>query len=180
MKTFQERILKDFDVRQEYKNGRMRNVYVYKGKYASWNKEGRELSAYRRVHLNLGILMAVLLILASFARVPLNSGKITGALTLASFIPMAVVFYGTVEVFLSKEKMYLRDCLLTRDEIFWGSAIFAILQFGNTVAGIGYMIVHGGSFKSAGILLLYLLTAVLAVVLFRIHMRLGYHEVDAK
>lgn len=178
MKVFQERLFKDFDVKQEYRKGRMRNVYVYKGKYAAWNAEGKKLGAYRRMHVNVVVLMTALLLLASFTRVPLNSGKIVGALTLASYIPMAVIVYGVIELALSKETMYLRDCKLIRSEIFWSSAIFAILQFGNTAAGIGYMIVHGGSLKSAGIVLLYALTAVLSAALFRLHQSLGYHEIE--
>ena len=96
MKSFQERVLKDFDVKQEVqKNGHIKNVYVYVGKYASWGKEGEELSRYKRIHLWGGILMVICLVWAAFQKIPMNAFNWTGALTLLSLLRCLLLEWGS-------------------------------------------------------------------------------------
>ncbi len=176
MKSFQERLMKDYDVKQKLVNGRMKNVYVYKGKYAAWNATGSDLKRYRRIHLNLGMLSALLLLLAAFARTPLNAWKFTGGLTLLSFVPEAVLVFQAARVFFSEEKMILRDCTAMHRAILWCSVIYTVLQAANLIAGGVYLALYGVAAKAVGVLLLYAASAFLAALLYPAQSRLGYHE----
>lgn len=176
MKSFQERLMKDYDVKQRLVNGRMKNVYVYKGKYASWNATGGELKRYKRIHLNLGILSALLLLLAAFARTPLNAWKFTGGLTLISFVPEAVLVWQAMKVFRSEEKMIFRDCVTMHRAIRWCSVIYTIVQAANFITGIAYLATYGIEAKAIGVLFLYAASAFLAALLYPAQSRLGYKE----
>lgn len=179
MKSFQERLFKDFDVRQELqKNGRVKKVYVYKGEYAVWEKTGEELKRYKRLHRSAGLLLCLLYIWAALQRVPLNAWKLTGCFTLLSLAALAVLIMGVYQFSRSEEKMYVRDCRIMRDEILWASMIYFLLQTVNVIAGIIYVILNGISLLTGLALLAYGVTALLALVLFLAQNRMKYRVLE--
>lgn len=180
MKSFQERVLKDFDVKQEVqKNGHIKNVYVYVGKYASWGKEGEELSRYKRIHLWGGILMVICLVWAAFQKIPMNAFNWTGALTLLSFAALLAFGMGIIQFVCSKKRMYVRDCKIIRELVLWGGMIYFLLQLADVIAGTVYLIRHESSVLSVMAVLAYALSAFLAFVIFMVQKKLGYRELEA-
>ncbi|MBQ1311412.1 MAG: hypothetical protein IIY55_06125, partial [Blautia sp.] len=73
MKSFQERLFKDFDVEKVEKDGKIRNVYVYKGDYASWNLEEEGRKRYRRLYAASGILICLLYLWQALQKTPMNA-----------------------------------------------------------------------------------------------------------
>ncbi|MCD8153750.1 MAG: hypothetical protein LUF78_03500 [Clostridiales bacterium] len=178
MNNFQERLLKDFDVKQErQKNGRIKNVYVYKGEYASWGKKGEELKRYKRIHLGGGILMIFLTLWAALQSIPMNASKLVGCVTLVSVVALMVLAMGIVSFVSSKERMYLRDCKQIRDRIFWSAMICFLLQLMDVILGIVYIIRNGATLLSLLVVLAWLVSAALSMGIFLTQKKLGYEVV---
>lgn len=175
MKSFQDRLLKDFDVRQELqKNGRVKKVYVYKGEYASWDASKEELRRYKRLHRNAAILLCAFYVWAALQRIPMNASKVSGFFTLLSLAALVAVIMGVVPFVRSKEKMYVRDLREMKAVILWSTMIYFILQAGNVLAGIVHGVTQGGSLVSALVILAYGISGALALVIFLAQNKLKY------
>ncbi len=177
MKSFQERLLKDFDVKQKLVNGRMKNVYVYKGKYAAWNAEAGLLKRIRRIHLGGGLLALLLLLWGAIQRVPVNASHLTGFFTLVSCVLMAALLYGIVWFCRSGERLYLRDCRMIRDIILWSGIIYALASAANGICGFVYLAINGAGVRSLLTLLAYLASGVIVLLVYLAQLKLSYREV---
>ncbi len=175
MKSFQERLFQDFDVRQELqKNGRVKKVYVYKGDYAVWDLDEDMLRRSRRLHLSGIFFICLLYIWGALQRIPVNSGKLVGCFTLISLVAMIVLVMGGAQFVRSRDRMYLRDCRIMRDEILWSSVIYCILQAANTIAGIVYCAGNGGNLRSGLVLTAYGISALLSLIVFLAQNKMKY------
>ena len=177
VKSFQERLLKDFDIKQKMVNGRMKNVYVYKGKYVAWDVKPDMLQRFRRIHLGGGILALLLLLWGAFQSVPVNASHLTGFFTLVSCVLMAVLFYGIVWFCRSGERMYLRDCRMIRDIILWSGITYALAAAANGICGFIYLAINGAGVRSLLTLLAYLASGVIVLLVYLAQLKLAYREV---
>ena len=178
MKSFQERLLKDFDVKQKFINGRMKNVYVYKGKYAVWDAEPDLLKRFRRIHLGGGILAILLLVWGALQEVPVNASHLVGFFTLVSCVLMAAFLYGVISFCRSEEQMYLRDCKMMRDIILWCGMTYALMMIANVVCGIGYLVREGATVRSVFTLVAYLISGMAVFLIYLVQLRLSYLEIE--
>ena len=177
MKSFQERLLKDFDIEQKLVNGRMKNVYVYQGKYAVWDVKPDLMKRIRRIHLGGGILALLLLLWGAFQSVPVNASHLTGFFTLVSCVLMAVLFYGIAWFCRSGERMYLRDCRMIRDIILWSGITYALAAAANGICGFVYLAINGAGVRSLLTLLAYLASGVIVLLVYLAQLKLSYREV---
>lgn len=181
MKNFQDRLFKDFDVRQELqKNGRVKKVYVYKGEYAVWEKSLEEVHRYKRLCRNSAVLLCVCYAWAALQRISLNSSKISGCITLLSFAAVIALVMGVFQFVRSSEKMYLRDCRQMRDMVLWSSIIYFILQVCNLAVGVIYVFVKGADIFTVFVLGAYGISGFLALVIFLVQNKLRYKIVERK
>ena len=61
MKSFQDRLFKDFDVEKvPGKNGKIKNVYVYKGDYAEWKMTEEERGRYKSLYIGSAVILVLL------------------------------------------------------------------------------------------------------------------------
>ena len=181
MKSFQDRLFKDFDVEKvPGKNGKIKNVYVYKGDFAEWKMTGEERERYKRLYIGSGFILVVLFLWKSLQHVPLNSSHLVGGATLLSIPALLALLVGLIQFVIAKEKMYLRDCLQTRDLILWAGMIYFILQIFLFVCSIIYVVLNGVSFVSVLVILADLLSGFLAFVLFAAQNKLKHEVIMGK
>ena len=181
MKSFQDRLFKDFDVKKETgKNGRTRRVYTYVGDYAAWNIPDEKLKKTKSLYAGGGIAIALLYIWKSLQGVPLNSSGIVGAITLLSLAALIALAIGIWQFVMSKKEMYLRDCKETKTLVTAGSMAYFILQLGGCVAGIVFLILEGASFLSILVVIAGVVSAFLAYVIFSSQVRISYLEIPNK
>ena len=181
MKSFQDRLFKDFDVHDvKGRNGKTRRGYVYVGDYAVWNLRDDELKRHKRLYALSGLLMIAVIIWKSLIRSPINSSRFVGAFTLlsmAALIPVVMGIWGFVR---AEKKMYMRDCVQTKDLILWGSTIFMILQLATVFMGIVYMISLGFSVWSLIVTLAGVLLAVMAFIILKAQLKLTFLEIPGE
>lgn len=181
MKSFQDRLFKDFDVeKRKTKDGKIKNVYVYKGLYVFWDLPQEMLARYKRLYLCAGILMGVLLAFASLLRLPLNASKYAGGVTLLAWVAYMVLVMGLFSFIRAKHNMYLRDCNQMRTMILWSSMLFFLLETAYVILGIVYLIQHGGNVTSVVALLAGALAGALSLVIFLAQNKLNYREISGK
>ena len=181
MKSFQDRLFKDFDVKKVTgKNGKTRREYTYIGDYAVWNLTAEELDSYKRLYAGSGIVLCVLYLWKSLMPVPVNSSSLAGGASLLSLVALMALIMGIWEFVRAKKEMYLRDCLQMKDLVLWGSILYLILQVFILVTGIVFLAGNGISFWSVMVLLAGLLSAFLAFVLFAAQRRLKHLEIPNK
>jgi len=181
MKSFQDRLFKDFDVKKEVKkNGKIKNTYVYVGDYAVWNLTDGELVKNKGLFAGAAVLICAALIWGSLQRVPLNSSKLSGAAQLLCFAALIPIVMGVWQFVFAPKQMYLRDCRSIKDRIFWGSLLFTVFRMLGFLAGIVALVLEGFTFLSIAILISELITAGLALVLLLRSKKLRYLEIPGK
>ena len=181
MKSFQDRLFKDFDVKKEVKkNGKIKNTYVYVGDYAVWNLTDGELAKNKGLFAGATVLIFAALIWGSLQKVPLNSSKFSGAAQLLCFAALIPIVMGVWQFVFAPKQMYLRDCRSMKDRIFWGSLLFCIFRMLGFLAGIVVLVLEGFTFLSIAILISELITAGLALVLLLRSKKLRYLEIPGK
>ena len=178
MKSFQDRLFKDFDVEKvPEKNGKIRNRYVYVGDYAAWCLNEEEKIRYKRLYAGCGILIIVLYIWKSLMPLPVNSARFAGASTLLSLAALMPLIGGLWKFIFARKEMYLRDAREARSWILWGSMLYLILQIAGVIAGIVFSVMHGAGFWEAVVILAGAVSAFLAFVLYAAQLRLRYLEI---
>ena len=181
MKSFQDRLFKDFDVKKEVKkNGKIKNTYVYVGDYAVWNLTDGELAKNKGLFAGATVLIFAALIWGSLQKVPLNSSKFSGAAQLLCFAALIPVVMGVWQFVFAPKQMYLRDCRSIKDRILWGSLLFTVLRLLGFAAGIVVLVSEGFTFLSLVILISELLSAGLSFWLFMASKRLRYLEIPGQ
>ena len=181
MKSFQDRLFKDFDVKHIVgKNGKTRPTYVYVGDYAVWSLTEDELQRYKRLYSGSGIVLLCLCIWKSLARVPLNSSHVAGAMSLLSLVALAPMLWGMSRFLFAKKQMYLRDAKEIKNLINWSSMIFIITQIAGVVSGIIFIIGNGADFLSVLVILAGAISAFLAFVVNAAQRRISYLEIQGE
>lgn len=180
MKSFQNRLLHDFDVKQEMMpDGKgMRNVYVYKGEYAVWQIDQDLLRRYRKIYAGLILINIVLFFLCSFQRVDMNTSHLVGFFTLLSLVLLIAETIGVVEFEIAKRQMYLRDCKIIKDVILWSAMIHFLVLAAATVSGVVYLAQAGFDITSGFVILGFLISAFTSFLLWILQNRLKYSKVE--
>ena len=178
MKSFQEILFKDFDVKKEVqKHGKVKRTYVYVGDYAAWNLKDEELLRYKRLYVSATVLLCLLFIWSALQRVPLNSARLPGGFLLLCLVSLLPIVMGVWQFVTAPKKMYKRDCLRMKDLVLWGSILYLIFRVCGTVTGIPVLVSEGVTLLSVVVFIAGILTAGLALVLFLAQRKLKYLEI---
>ena len=181
MKSFQDRLFKDFDVKKVTgKDGKTRRVYIYVGDFAAWNLKDDELIRYKHLYAGAGLMILLLYIWKSLMRVPLNSSRFAGGAALFCLIPLMALLGGVWQFVRAGKEMYLRDCRQMKDLVLWGSILYCIFEIFGTIAGIEYVIKYGVTFWSVLVILAGVVCAFLSFVLYFAQLRLRFLEIPGK
>lgn len=150
-----------------------RNVLVYTGDYYTWEPDKWSLSSVRRLFLILEILTVILFALSTIFGTIVNYSRLAMSGALISFVAWAFEAFSIVS-------LCLRRLPLEEDDFRYVNRFFRIttivrcvcLLF-TVVTGIIYMVEKG--VETSGILAVigYFLTAVIALVMFLMYMKLA-------
>ena len=177
MKSFQERLFNDFDVKlEQQENGKVKRVYVYKGDYASWDLNEEMLKRYRRLYAAAGLLLCALYIWKSVLRTPMNADGIVGGFTMLSFVALMILVIGLWNFVFAKKEMYIRDTKQMIPLIMGGSIAFALFQAATAAAAVLFLIRNRVDTNGILILIGSLISALLSGCLFLAQKKLTYSE----
>ena len=175
MKSYRERFIKNHRKEMQVSGNKKgyRNVLVYTGDYYTWEPENGSISSIRRVFLILEILTVILFALSTVfgSIVTYSSLAMSGALI--SFVAWAFEAFAIFSLCFRKLPLQEDDFSNVNRFFRVTTIVRCVCLLFTTVTGIIYMAEKG--FDAKGILSVigYFLTAVIALLMFLMYMKLS-------
>ena len=175
MKTYRERFIKNHRKEMQVAGNKKgyRNVLVYTGDYYTWEPEKWSLSSVRRLFLILEILTVILFALSTIFGTIVNYSRLAMSGALISFVAWAFEAFAIFSLCLRRLPLEEDDFSNVNRFFRITTIVRCVCLLFTVVTGIIYMAEKG--VETSGILALigYFLTAVIALVLFLMYMKLA-------
>lgn len=175
MKTYRERFIKNHRKEMQTAGNKKgyRNVLVYTGDYYTWEPEKGSLPSIRRLFLILEILTVILFSLSTIFGAVITYSSLAMSGALISLVAWAFEVFAIVSLCLRRLPLQEDDFSYVNNFFRITTAVRCVCLVFTAVTGIIYMSEKG--METSGILTVvgYLLTAVIALILFLMYMKLA-------